>query len=188
MDVCVWMCLCAYVCVWTCVCVCVYVHACVCACVCTCELVCCKSYSSENISWTEQLTPIIVQDFNKTPGPKLTIPHTVKETFFLLFTPMLLELIVEQSNKYTAECIGEEKYAKWNEITVEELCAYMGFMLLMGVVHMPSLYDYWKKDEVYNYSPVASRISRIDSLSSTATSTLWTIVLFHHLGVRNTIG
>ena len=154
----VFVCLC--VCVDVCVCVCVCVHACVCACVCTCELVCCKSYSSENISWTEQLTPIIVQDFNKTPGPKLTIPHTVKETFFLFFTPMLLELIVEQSNKYAAECMGEEKYAKWNEITVEELCAYMGFMLLMGVVHLPSLYDYWKKDEVYNYSPVASRISR----------------------------
>ena len=38
--------------------------------------------------------------------------------------------------------------------------AYMGFMILMGIVHLPSIYDYWKKDEVYHYSPVASRISR----------------------------
>lgn len=35
----------------------------------------------------------------------------------------------------------------------------MGFMLLMGLVKLPSIYDYWKKDEIYNYSPIASRIS-----------------------------
>ena len=84
----------------------------------------------------------------------------MKDIFFLFFTPTLLELIVEQSNKYAAECMGPDKYEKWTEITVEELCAYMGFMLLMGIVHLPSLYDYWKNDEVYHYSPIASRISR----------------------------
>ena len=29
----------------------------------------------------------------------------------------------------------------------------------MGTVHLPSLYDYWKNDEVYHYSPIARRIS-----------------------------
>ena len=33
-------------------------------------------------------------------------------------------------------------------------------MILMGLVKMPSIYDYWQKDEVYHYAPVASRISR----------------------------
>ena len=89
----------------------------------------------------------------------MSIPGTAKDVFFLFFTPTLLELIVEQSNKYAAECMGQEKYEKWTEITVEELCAYMGFMLLMGIVHLPSLYDYWKNDEVYQYSPIARQIS-----------------------------
>ena len=44
--------------------------------------------------------------------------------------------------------------------TVEELQAYMGFMILMGLVKMPSLCDYWKKDDMYHYAPIASRISR----------------------------
>ena len=43
---------------------------------------------------------------------------------------------------------------------MEELKAYMGFMILMGIVHLPSIYDYWKKDEIYHYAPIASRISR----------------------------
>ena len=70
----------------------------------------------------------------------------------------MLELIVEESNRYAAECMVPEKY-KWTEITVEELCAYMGFMLLMGMVHLPSIDDYWKNDKLYHYSPIAGRIS-----------------------------
>ena len=117
------------------------------------------TYSAENITWTETLTPITVEDFTKPAGPKVPIPRSAKE-IFLFFTPTLLELIVEQTNKYAAECMGLEKYGKWNKVTVDELCAYMGFMLLMGIVHLPSLYDYWKNDEVYHYSPVADKISR----------------------------
>ena len=34
---------------------------------------------------------------------------------------MLLELIVEQSNKYACECMGEEKYARWSkEVSIDE--------------------------------------------------------------------
>jgi hypothetical protein len=101
------------------------------------------TYSAENITWTERLTPITVKGFKKTPGPKEPIPRSAKEIFFLFF-----------------ECMGQEKFDKWNKVTVDELCAYMGFMLLMGIVHLPSLYDYWKNDEVYHYSPIAGKISR----------------------------
>ena len=82
-----------------------------------------------------------------------------KDIFLLLFTSSLLEHIVEQSNKYAAECMGE-RFETWQCITVEELCAYMGFMILMGLVKLPSIYDYWRKDEVYHYEAVASGISR----------------------------
>ena len=102
-------------------------------------------------------TPIRVEEFKQKPGLKLTIPGVVKEIFFLFFTTPLLELIVEESNRYTAECMGPEKYEKWSQITVEELC---GFMLLMGIVHLPSIDNYWKNHEVYHYSLIAGKISR----------------------------
>ena len=56
--------------------------------------------------------------------------------------------------------MGAERFATWTQITVEELQAYMGFMILMGLVKLPSIYDYWQKDETYHYSPIASRITR----------------------------
>ena len=69
-------------------------------------------------------------------------------------------LTVLQSNKYALECMGAEKYESWEKITVDELSAFIGFMLLMGIVHLPSIVDYWKRDEVCHYAPVARRISR----------------------------
>ena len=66
---------------------------------------------------------------------------------------------MEQSNKYAAECLGE-RFDSWHPLTLEELLPYFGFMILMGLVKLSSIYDYWKKDEIFHYSPVASQISR----------------------------
>ena len=94
-----------------------------------------------------------------THGSTVDIPSLAKEIFFLFFTSSVLEHIVEQSNKYAAECMGEQ-FQTWQPITVDELCAYFSFMILMGIVRLPSLGDYWKKDMIYHYTPVAERISR----------------------------
>ena len=56
--------------------------------------------------------------------------------------------------------MGDAEFSSWKQLTVPELEALFGFMILMGIVRLPALTDYWKKDDVYHYSPVASRISR----------------------------
>lgn len=43
---------------------------------------------------------------------------------------------------------------------MKELKAFIGFCLLMGVNRLPAIYDYWKRDPFYRYSPIADRISR----------------------------
>ena len=63
------------------------------------------------------------------------------------------------SNKYASECLGE-KFSSWQQITFDELLAYMGFMILMGIVQLPAIQDYWKTTNIFHYMPVASRISR----------------------------
>lgn len=47
----------------------------------------------------------------------------------------------------------------WQPITVDELCAYFGLMILTGIVRLPRSGNYWKKDMRYHYMPVADRIS-----------------------------
>ncbi len=52
------------------------------------------------------------------------------------------------------------QHENWEELTISELKAYMGFCVLMGIVRLPSIEDYWKKDVHFQYSPISSKISR----------------------------
>ena len=117
-------------------------------------------HSSSSITWSSELEAVEVMPFNQHVGPQVLVPCSSVGAFFLFLTRALLEYIVLQSNKYAFECMGGEKYEKWEKITIDELTAFMGFMLLMGIVRLPSTHDYWKRDEVTHYAPVARRISR----------------------------
>ena len=44
--------------------------------------------------------------------------------------------------------------------TCEDVRAFMGFNILMGINRQPSTEDYWKKDPIPYYKPIAQRISR----------------------------
>ena len=56
--------------------------------------------------------------------------------------------------------MGEEKYSRWEQINEVELRAYLGFSILMAINHVPALEDYWKRDPVLRFAPIADRISR----------------------------
>ena len=109
--------------------------------------------------WTSTLTPVTITPFTSPVGPKVAIPESPSDIFQLMFTPALLDSIVEQSNLYAKEVMGE-KYSSWVKITSEELKAYLGFCILMGINHLPALDDYWSTDPELHYSPVANRITR----------------------------
>ena len=110
--------------------------------------------------WSSNLTSLTISDFNSSVGPTVPVPETASEVFDLMFTPSLMDTIVEQSNLYAEQVMGEEKYACWEKISSEELRAYFGFCILMEIAHLPALDDYWSTDPTLHYSPIADRISR----------------------------
>ena len=46
------------------------------------------------------------------------------------------------------------------ESTPADHQAFLGFHILMAINYLPSVDDYWKKDNLMHYSPLADRISR----------------------------
>ena len=54
--------------------------------------------------------------------------------------------------------MGPEKFAVWEQVTVTELKAYFGFMILMGMNNLQASIDYWNMDTIYNYTPIAGCI------------------------------
>ena len=88
-----------------------------------------KLHKWENVRLNLLPSPLLVQHF--TP---LTCHHSchllVPQSRYhseLMFTPSLLDTIVEQSNVYAQEVMGEERYQLWIKITMEEIKAHLGF-------------------------------------------------------------
>ena len=118
--------------------------------------------SSVDTPWSTNLTTPSWYPFTgqSSAGLNVPIPETPSECFRLFYTSDLVRMIVKQSNLYAQEVMSDERYEKWDQISIEDLEAYFGFNILMGINSLPSLEDYWKKDPVYHYAPVADCISR----------------------------
>ena len=116
------------------------------------------SHDTEPASWSTSLSPIDIAPFVQEVGPTVPIPQSEVEVFNLFFTDEVCSYIVEQTNLYAEEVMGEQ-YTHWENVSMEELRAYFGFMTLMGIVTEPAIDDYWRRDELH-YSPIADRISR----------------------------
>ena len=74
---------------------------------------------------------------------------------FLVFRRQLGRL---DCHHYAEQCLqGTTK--QWST-NAEEIRAYFGFMILMGINRLPEIRDYWSTDEALHYAPIADRISR----------------------------
>ena len=113
-------------------------------------------------NWTASLAPLVIRAFADQSGPTFHINETTHpaKVFSHLFPDDLMEMIVDETNSYASKHMDPAKYEKWDKLTLAELKAYFGFNILMGLVHMPEIEDYWKKDAHFHYSPIASCISR----------------------------
>lgn len=74
----------------------------------------------------------------------------------LFFTASLIDLIVEQ---YASQVMDASHYQQWSKVTADEIWAYFGFMILMGINRLPAIADYWKLDPTYRYGPIADKIT-----------------------------
>ena len=61
-------------------------------------------------------------------------------------TRALVEDIVAQTNLYAAQYFEKINSTQTWETTAEEITAYLGFIIIMGINRRPELYDYWSDD------------------------------------------
>ena len=69
-----------------------------------------------------------------------------------------MSLIVDETNRYADQSLQSTDKV-WST-NAEEIRAYMGFMILMGINHLPEIQDYWSVSEYFRYTPIANRITR----------------------------
>ena len=81
----------------------------------------------------------------QTPSPQTNIAKTPLEVFQLFFTSIILDSI-EQQTKLFASQKGKDL-----EFCVEELMAFMGLNIAMGMLHIPQVKDYWSTNKIYQH-------------------------------------
>lgn len=73
----------------------------------------------------------------------------------LFFTDYILDLIVEETNKYYTECINNSSsynrmhQQAWQSVTRDEVNILIGILLIMDVVSLPKIRLYWSNNEMY---------------------------------------
>ena len=115
--------------------------------------------NNDNITeWSTQATPVVVTPCTELAGPTVPLPHDPLGIFSLYFDDNLVGMIVEETNRYAEQCL-QETNKQWST-NAEEIRAYIGFMILMGINRLPEIRDYWSTDQSLRYAPIADRISR----------------------------
>ncbi|XP_014612713.1 PREDICTED: piggyBac transposable element-derived protein 4-like [Polistes canadensis] len=89
----------------------------------------------------------------------------------LFFTDYILEKIVEETNKYAAQCINNSLFISrthqlpWKPVTKNELNTFIGILLIMGVMLSPDIRLYWSQKEMYTNLRIKNAIKRDRFLS-----------------------
>ena len=116
--------------------------------------------SLSEIDWSSSTHDVSVRRFVEPVGPTAILPSTVLGVFRLMFTSAIVSLIVSETNAYAREILGDSAAQKWTDVTAEDIWAFLGFALLMGINRLPQLHLYWNTDPAYHYLPIAERITR----------------------------
>ena len=74
-----------------------------------------------------------------------------------MFVSVTDRIVIGYTRRYAKQVKGEECGFQASE---EEYFAFFGIHILMAINDLPSLDDYWKRDEFLRYSPIADRIPR----------------------------
>ena len=126
-----------------------------------CYCLICTSYThpfSDN--WSAELSEVDVSPFVQPVDPSNILPPTVRGIFQLFFTSTLVAAIVEQTNIYTRQVLGDVAESKWTDVTPDDIWAFFGFAILMGINRLPQLQQYWSTIPEFHYRLVTERISR----------------------------
>ena len=88
-----------------------------------------------------------------------TVDHSMSpfDLVRLLWPDSLCELIAKETNMYATE---NRKIRKWTNVTTEEVWAFLGIIVVMGIHRLPEIDNYWSSDPLLGVESVKKCMSR----------------------------
>lgn len=106
-------------------------------------------------NWEQATGSFIEKNFEDDlmPSKDYSNKSQLLDYFRNLFPEQLLDLIVQNTNLYAKQ----NGSATFVDVSYDELCAFFGMVILMGLHPLPSLELYWSTDEFYG-NPVIQKV------------------------------
>ena len=125
---------------------------------------------TDNYQWdVEQLPSVPLFEFNKEVGLRIQMPAEASPIDYLklLITDELITDICISTN-FNAGCKIDSAgplrrrsiWKKWRQVSKDEMRKFIGLVLHMGLVSMPTYKHYWKKDKLFQNNFFPSVMSR----------------------------
>ena len=70
-----------------------------------------------------------------------------------MFSWEIMETLVTKTNQYHAQCVvktSANTKLPWNDVIIEEVYAFLGIVIGMGIIKVPETRDYWSKSSISN--------------------------------------
>ena len=100
----------------------------------------------EETAWSNELADFVISQFNGQPAIKVEVPEEPRSDFFfnLIFGHEMIYLIVRETNRYARQKLATNiaRLNKWQDTTRQEVKAYLGICLIMGINNLPRLAMY----------------------------------------------
>ena len=92
-----------------------------------------------------------------------TLAEAPLDLFHLKFPQEIVEILVPETNRYHVQAVakGREKTKlPWNDVVIEEMYAFLGIVIAMGIITLPEIRYYWCKSLILNVPWFSSVFSR----------------------------
>ena len=80
--------------------------------------------------------------------------------FSLFWDPAFFQLLADETNLYARQKIELKPDKKWYPTTADEMRAFIGVNIIMGIDKKPTIYQYWSTDPFLGNPGIQSTFSR----------------------------
>ncbi|KAL1475887.1 hypothetical protein MTO96_036959, partial [Rhipicephalus appendiculatus] len=113
------------------------------------------SHSAAWIAGQPSDIPVSIAEDPLTYSGKLNADCSACDEFSLYFDEEVWKMILEETNLYALQ----EMTPNWQALTVSELKAYIGMLILMSIHNLPQVYLYWSSDKFFNVQEISNVMS-----------------------------
>lgn len=106
-----------------------------------------RAKTMKPVEWSNRLRSIHVDNFTSHVGITFEIGNEARgiDVFKMFFNDEILD-VVRETNRYARQKLEGQALDKWQDVTLNEIKAFLGVCIVMGVNSLPSTADYWSSD------------------------------------------